>query len=171
MISRDAGHLGGNRVHQHRRGIRSLAAGDIDADPVERRDALAQHGAVGLGIGKAVQFLLLALVEHADALGRRLQRRALRRGQAAKRGLQLGWPNVEARHAGAPPCMRSNLLVYSARRRRRALDVGQDGGHGRLDGVVGRRFEGQQRGQVSLKPAALESSLRMRSGHDCINFG
>ena len=36
------GHLGGNGVHQHRRGIGRLAARHVQPDPVQRRDLLAR---------------------------------------------------------------------------------------------------------------------------------
>ena len=39
----DAGHLGRDRVHQHRRRIGGLAAGHVDADAVQRRHLLAQQ--------------------------------------------------------------------------------------------------------------------------------
>jgi hypothetical protein len=76
-----ASHLGGNRVHQHRRWVCGLAARDVDADPVERGDALAQHGAIRLGVAEALQLLLLPFVEHADTIGSGLQRSALSFGQ------------------------------------------------------------------------------------------
>ncbi len=43
-------HMGRDGVHQYRRGIGRLAAGHIDASPVEGRHLLTQHAAVGLGI-------------------------------------------------------------------------------------------------------------------------
>ncbi len=47
----DAGDLRGNRVHQHARRIRGEAARHVDADAIERRDALAEPRAVGLVVG------------------------------------------------------------------------------------------------------------------------
>jgi hypothetical protein len=41
----DAGDARRNGVHQHRRRVRGLAAGHVEADAVERRDLLAKHGA------------------------------------------------------------------------------------------------------------------------------
>jgi hypothetical protein len=43
----DAGHLGWQRIHQHRTRIGRLAAGYIEADAVERRHLLSQARAVG----------------------------------------------------------------------------------------------------------------------------
>ena len=50
----NAGHLRRNGVHQHRRRIGGLATGHVEADAIERRHLLAQHRAVGLGVGPAV---------------------------------------------------------------------------------------------------------------------
>ena len=47
-ISAHAGDVRRNHVHQHRRRIRRLAAGHVDADAVERRHLLAELAAVGL---------------------------------------------------------------------------------------------------------------------------
>ncbi len=69
------GHAGDDRrdrVHQHRRRIRRLAAGHVQPDAVERADLLAEHGAVGLGVAPA--FELLPLGVGADARGRLLER-------------------------------------------------------------------------------------------------
>ena len=54
-------HLGRNNVHEHGRRINGLAAGYIDAHPAQRRDLLAQHGAVGLGVKPAVAALFLMI--------------------------------------------------------------------------------------------------------------
>ena len=46
----DAGNLRRHRVHQHRGGIGRLAAGDVEADALERAQALAEARTVGLQI-------------------------------------------------------------------------------------------------------------------------
>ena len=45
-----ARNLGGDRVHQHRGRVRGLAAGHIEPDAIERRDALPEPGAIGFDV-------------------------------------------------------------------------------------------------------------------------
>jgi hypothetical protein len=80
--------------------IGSGAARHIEAHAVERRDFLAQHRAIRFGVGEALQLLLLALMEHADALRGDLQRVALRFRNGGQRGLQFRFGDVEGGHAG-----------------------------------------------------------------------
>ena len=60
-----ARHARGQRVHQHRRRVRGLAAGHVDADAVERRHALAELAAVGLRDLPAACLLALVIAAHA----------------------------------------------------------------------------------------------------------
>ena len=62
-----ARHLGGNGVHQHGARIGRLAAGDVEADAIQRRDLLAQPRAVGFGVFPRLGDL--PLVVNADSLG------------------------------------------------------------------------------------------------------
>ena len=87
-----------NGVHQHRGRIRGLAAGDIDADPIQRSDLLAQITAIGVTKAPALAAgLFLRHVVGPHALGCEQQRVALRLGntlecifQLLRAQLQLG---------------------------------------------------------------------------------
>ena len=61
----DAGDLGGNGIHQHRRGIAGLAPRHIDPHPRQGRDPLSQ--AVAQGVQVVPGGLLLAAVKVAAA--------------------------------------------------------------------------------------------------------
>ena len=140
------GHVGGNRVHQHRRRIRRLAARDVDAHAVERRDFLAEDGAIRLGIGEAVEFLLLPLVEHADALRSHIEGIALGGGNTLQCRLQFGLADVEGGHAGGAAVGNAveAVGVFEHGGVAARLDVGQDAGDGALDRFIGACFKCQQ---------------------------
>ena len=81
----DPGDLGGNRVHQHRRGIGRAAAGDIDAGRIDRVPARAEANAGGVGrvaVGRA----LLLRDRRRCARRRDRARRAVRARSAVERG-------------------------------------------------------------------------------------
>ena len=137
----------GNGVHQHGRRIRGLAARDVDADPVQRRDLLPQHRAIGLGVGEAAQFLALAFVEGADALGGDLQRLALGRRQAVQGRLQFGLRNIEGRHFRST-AMRDAVKtvgVFQHGGIAARLHIGQDFCDRRFNRRIGTLLERQQR--------------------------
>ena len=68
-----------HRVHQYGGRVSGLAARHVETDRVDRRDALAEHAAIGVGDGPAL--LKLVLVELTDTLRRGLKRLLLVRGQ------------------------------------------------------------------------------------------
>lgn len=63
--------MGRNGIHQHGGRIGRLATRDINANPVERRDLLAQDRAIGFSVTPGFQFLVLGV--GANARGRRLE--------------------------------------------------------------------------------------------------
>ena len=113
-ISPHAGDLRRNRVHQHRRRIRRLAARHVDADAVQRRDLLAQHRAVGrrgaASCGRRPPSSALVVAAHAPR-GRferaRCWRAGLRTRPSARRA------SARARRRWSPP-VRSKRFVYSS---------------------------------------------------------
>ena len=107
-----------DRVHQHRRRIRRLAAGHVEADAVERRHALAEFGAVRLGEHERAGVRLLRLVERADARRGGDERVALRGGQRVERARIAAARDLE--RGSAPPRRRgrSGACTRPAPRRR-----------------------------------------------------
>ena len=83
----DAGDFGGNHVHQNRRRIGRLAAGYIDPDALERRDALAKQHAERIAI--LPTFLQLAAMKRGDPFGRKPQRGQILARHLAERALDL----------------------------------------------------------------------------------
>ena len=146
-----AGDLGRHRVHQHRRGIGRLAAGDVDAHAVERRHLLAQPGAVVVDVAPGLADL--ALVVRADAPRRVHQRLALRLSEPGERGLHLGAADLQRGHPLVPARGRS-AGVLQHRGVAAPPHVGQDLGHDPLDALVLRR---------SRTPAAA-AELRLEIG-------
>src|SRR5690606_20337824 len=92
----DASDLRRDRIHQHRRGIRRLAAGHINADAIERRDFLAEHGTVVLAV--LPRILLLLLVVAANAV-----RGALPRGPRPRPAPPPPLPHPPPRPLPPPP--------------------------------------------------------------------
>ena len=90
------GHLGRNGVHQHRARIGRATARHIQADTIERRDDLAQTGAVGFGVVPG--FANLAAVVGLDPAGSHFERRALGFGQRGQRIFQRMSGQFERRH-------------------------------------------------------------------------
>ena len=138
----DAGHLGRNRVHQYGRRIGCLATRHVETDAIERRDHLAEHGAVGFGVGPAVE--LLFLVVDAHALRRRFKRGTLRGRQAVERRLHFRPRQFEIGHAARTQAIET-VGALDHRGIAARLDVGQDAGDGAFDTLIGRRLEGEQR--------------------------
>ena len=77
----NAGHLGGDGVHQHGGGIAGLAAGHVHPDPGQRGDALAE--AVAVRVLERPVRRQLAAVERLDT-GRRLAQRVALIGRQAR---------------------------------------------------------------------------------------
>ena len=144
----DASHLRRDGVHQHGRGIGRLAARHIKADTIQRRDLLAQHRAVGLGVGPGMLQLPFMVATHAVSRG--VQGRAQIGRKAVKRCLQTRLGQLQLGHRGhikaIEPC---GVLQHG---RIAALTHGADDGlyrvRNRLIGIGG---EGQQRGQLRLE--------------------
>ena len=79
-------------VHQYRRGVGRLAAGDIDTNLIERGDFLAKHRAIRLGETESIRaaLLLLPLVIDAHPISCLLKCITTLRAQAIECRLQLG---------------------------------------------------------------------------------
>ena len=129
---RHAGDLRGDRVHQHARRIRGLAARHVDADTIQRRDLLAQQRAVLVAVAPALAAgLLLALVVAAHPLGGLGQGFRLLRGQAVEGGPQL-------------------LARQLQRAERRGVQVVEAGGVRQHGGIAAGAHVGQDLGDARL---------------------
>jgi hypothetical protein len=134
-----------DRVHQHRRRVRRLATGDVEADPVKRRHLLAEHGAADF---VALFFVLpavegLPLVVAADALGSRFERLSLGRWQCGEGLLQRVLRQLEFGHRIDAEAVEA-AGVLDQRRVAACFHRGDDVGDRSLDGVVLGRFKGEQ---------------------------
>ena len=131
-----ASHMGGNGIHQHAGRIGRLAAGHIDAHAVQRRDLLAQQGAIGVTVAPALAAgALLCLVVGAHALGGGRQRIALLVAQAVEGGLELGLRQLQRCHAVHLQSVEARRVLQHGRIAA-LLHIGQDVGHALLDGRV-----------------------------------
>jgi hypothetical protein len=138
----DAGDLGRNRVHQHRRRIGGLAARHVEADTVERGDHLAEHGAIGLGVGPA--FHLLPLVVGPDTAGSGLQCATPVSRQAVQSLLHFGFGQLQVSHRGGRQAVELVGVVHNSGIAT-LLHVGQDVGNSTFDTLIRCRLEGKQR--------------------------
>ena len=129
--------MGGHGVHQHRRRVGGLAARHVDADPVQRRDLLAQQRAVVVAVLPAqTAGLHLALVVVAHPVGGGLQGVALGWGDGLEGVLQLGTGQLQRGDALSHHAVKARGVVQHGGIAAHA-HVGQDVGHPLLDGVVG----------------------------------
>ncbi len=138
---RHAGDLGGNGVHQHRGRIGRLAAGDVQADPIQRCHLLAEHGAVGFG--KCPGILFLALGVGANAGGGDFQRLALGGGNIGQRPLQPGGGDFQI---GGPDggCSVEALREFQQGLIASRSDLRENFAHRGGHGFVGDAFPGGQ---------------------------
>ena len=93
---RHACHPGRNGVHDHAGGVARLAARDIDADPLQRRDHLAEHD-IAL-FRRQPGLLLLLLVKARHPLDRQLQGGDVRVAAAGKGLVDLVGGNLQSRY-------------------------------------------------------------------------
>ncbi len=163
---RDAGHLRRNGVHQHRRRVSGLAARDVDADPVERRDLLTQHRAVSLGEGKAVRaaFLLLPLVVDPYAVGRLLQRMATRVRQTGERRLQFCLRHLQRGHAAGIQAVEP-VRVFEHGGVAARLHVSENGRGRAVDRLVFGGFEREHGHQLRIELGIGAVKLADLYGH------
>ena len=138
----DTSHLGRNRVHQHRRRIGGLTARHVEADTVERGDHLAEHGAIGLGVGPA--FHLLPLVVGPDTAGSGLQCATPVSRQAVQSLLHFGFGQLQVSHRGGRQAVELVGVVHNSGIAT-LLHVGQDVGNSTFDTLIRCRLEGKQR--------------------------
>ena len=143
-----ARHLGGNRVHQHRRRISRLAARHVESDAVERGDLLAQHGAVVFGIGPGTLDLLLVVAPHTRC--RRLQRRTGIGRQTSQRGIELGPAQFQTGQRSRRQAVEA-CGVFEHRRVAPGPDILQNVRHSLFDGGIGGVIELQQAGKTRLE--------------------
>src|SRR5688572_350937 len=132
-----AGDLGGYRIHEHRRRVRSLAAGHVQADALERRNPLAEACAVGLGVVPGT--LELVFVETAYALLRRFERLA-RHGGHRQQGFLLPLAgNLQLRNGAGARIVKPMRILQERgipSLAHCAQNVGHHGFHGRVRGRV-----------------------------------
>ena len=107
----DAGDFRRDRVHQHRRRIRRLAAGNVDADAIEGRHLLAEHGAVVFRVVPRCEPLPLVV---GAGYGRPPSRApAPRRIEVRKRVRRQPRNPARTSSSASPTVLRSNAFVYS----------------------------------------------------------
>ena len=118
---------------------------DVDADPVQRRDLLSQHRAIGLGVGKTAQFSRWRSWKARMRWAAIWQRLALRRGKPFRAA--CNWlakyrrpPFPPRRHADAVETVR--VFQYGGIAAR--FHVGQDFCDRRFNRCIGARLERQQ---------------------------
>ena len=92
----------------------------------------------------------MLLVVGTHTLGGRFERGAAIGGQASECFFQFVARQFEVGHRGGAEAVEAVAVVDHSGIAAR-LDVGQDGGDGALDGVVGGRLEGEQRFQFRRK--------------------
>ena len=137
----DTGHLGRNRIHQYGRGIGGLAAGDIDAHAVQRRDPLTQHVAVLVLVAEFTNLLSFGI--GADAAlggGQRILERLVQRlpGRLALTSADF---QINHRVHFAPVKAGGE---FQQRRITATADLGDDPGHALVDRLILRGFPIQQ---------------------------
>ena len=139
---RHAGDVRGHGVHDDCARICRLAAGNVDADAVQRGDLLAEQGAVCVGVVPGFQFLPAVIVF--DARGGGLQGVAGCGGQAGKGCLQVV---RRQRQVGDAACCRAveAVGVFDQGGIATALHVGTDFGDNALGFGVLCGFKGKQR--------------------------
>ena len=130
-----AGHLGRHRVHQHRRGVRGLAARHVEPDPIERRDRDAEHRAIGFDLAPADA--QLSAVVALDALTREHQRVADVGIEPVKRRREFARRTLQRRHARRLHAIEARRVVEHRGVTARA-HVGEDGRHGVIDVFIER---------------------------------
>ena len=131
------GHVRGDGVHQHARRIGRLTPRHINTHTVQRRDLLAQEGAVNIPVAPAFATgFFLGLVVGAHALGSGLQRVALGGSERLESGFQLGLGQLQLGEAGSTQTVKARgVLQHSGVPA--LLHVQQNIGHPLLDGGIG----------------------------------
>ncbi len=136
-----------HHCHEDGRRVRGPAPGHVHADPLERRDALAQPRAGR--VAEAPRALALAQVEGADALRGEAEIAARGAGQVAEGSGEVGGGHLEPR--GREPHAVQTQRPVEQRPIAATADVGDDAADARLDGAA------------RLLPAALEPPEPCRS--------
>ncbi len=159
-----AGNLRRNRVHQHRGRIGGLAARHIKTGTIQWCDLLAEDGAVGLGVGPGILFLLLVVAAH--ALGSHLQRPALLGADALQGQLQTLARQDQIGHGSDFKPVETPGQLHQ--RRIATLAHGLDDlQHALVDPIVGYAFPAQQMVQMpgEIGIGSVESANSDGSGH------
>ncbi|MNU77141.1 hypothetical protein D3C71_667090 [compost metagenome] len=159
-----AGDLGRNRVHQYRRRIRRLATRHIQTGAVQRRDLLAQHGAVGLGVAPGILLLFFVVAAHAG--GGDFQGFTLRHGDARQRQLQTLARQDQVGHGLHVQTVELAGKVHQRRIATLAHCL-DDVQHALIDRVVRHTFPAQQMIQMmrKIRVSSVESANCSRCGH------
>ena len=118
-------HQRGHRVHDHRRGIGRLAAGDVEPDPVERRHLHADHAAVGLG--EVEPGLPLVLVIRAHPVHGQGQGRPEPGAMRLSAPCQVAASSSHSRGAEVHPVELAGIFAYRLVAARRARPPGCGG--------------------------------------------
>ncbi len=152
-----AGDLRRHRVHDHGGWIGGLAAGYVDADPVQRGHALSEFGAIGIGEAPRSRKLFLVIEAHAPGGGG--ERFAPHARDAAQRPFELGARDFElCRGRRLDPVKAPRILEHRGIPPRfHVSEYGRDGGfHLR----VLHRLEGEQLRQpgIEVRPARVQAS-------------
>ena len=144
----DTGHLGRHGIHQHRARIGGLAARHVDADPVERRDLLAEQRAVVLDVAPRAAQLVLVIASY--PVGGLFQRDARRIGDAPERRFQFGAGQFQRRGGRRGETIEAGG-IFDQRGIAAHLDVFDDRGNGGVDRRILRAFKGEQPGQRGVE--------------------
>ncbi|KPZ03989.1 Uncharacterized protein ALO94_05587 [Pseudomonas syringae pv. spinaceae] len=157
-------HFRRNGIHQHRRRVRRLAAGHVQAGSIQRRDFLPQHRAVGLGVAPGVLLLLLVVAAH--TLGGFFQCLALNRRNARQRKLQTFAGQDQLSHRSDLQAV--EFLSEFNKRCVATLTHGLDDiEHALVDRVVRHTFPAQQMIQMAreIRVSSVESANCSGRGH------
>ena len=147
-----AGDMGGHGVHDDGTRIRRFAAGDVNADTVERCNLLSQQRAVFVFVRPRFHFL--ALVVAFNACGGGFQGGLNFGLQTLKRGLQIVLSEDEVGYGSGGRAVEA-VGVFDERRITAFLYVGADVGDNAVDFGILRGFKGQQGFEFGLEIGRL----------------
>ena len=143
-----------NGIHQHARRISCLAAGNVNANAVQRRHLLPEQRAIFVAVAPALAAgFLLRFVVAAHAAGRCLQGLALGDRNRFKSSLELGLCQLQCGHRAGLHAVETRRVVQHGGVAT-LLHVSQDVSHTLLNLGVRLRRPVQTRLELSLEAGA-----------------